>query len=176
MSCNCTDEYNKCLGSWYAYASWTNTKLILNELETLDSETIIKYLATINENLNTLTTSSEECCTKTQRKLNRIIKLINEATSDVKEWEAGVDYEVSDEVMYKEIEYNCIQSHTSQNDFTPDICPALWGTTVIKEETNEVMTMSVGVETAVATICDEVAEVEEYVVTKKGKTKKVKKK
>ncbi len=35
MDCN---EYKKCLGCWYAYASWTNTKLILKKLECMDNE------------------------------------------------------------------------------------------------------------------------------------------
>lgn len=169
MSCN---EYNKCLGSWYSYASWTNTKLILTELETLNSDEIIKYLTTINENLNTLIENQESCCTKTQRKLNRIIKLINNATSKVEDWEAGIDYQVGDEVMYSGVEYNCIQSHVSQNDWTPDLCPALWGAVVLASDViisaNEVATITSEVSTEV------------YEVTKnilgKEKVKKVKKK
>lgn len=47
-------------------------------------------------------------------------------------WQAGVSYTVSTMVTYGENEvgdpqlYRCVQAHTSQDDWTPDITPALW--------------------------------------------------
>ncbi|KAG8908126.1 hypothetical protein FRB99_000154 [Tulasnella sp. 403] len=45
----------------------------------------------------------------------------------VPKWGAGNAYKVGDVVRYKGWYYKCIQAHTSQNDWTPDVTPALWG-------------------------------------------------
>ena len=41
-------------------------------------------------------------------------------------WAAGNSYFVGDMVMYQEQQYECIQSHTSQEGYEPDSNPALW--------------------------------------------------
>lgn len=41
-------------------------------------------------------------------------------------WKAGVDYVEGDRVRYKDKLYKCIQPHTSQAGWTPDVTPALW--------------------------------------------------
>lgn len=41
-------------------------------------------------------------------------------------WEIGKAYEQTDIVRYLDYPYECIQSHTSQADWTPDVVPALW--------------------------------------------------
>lgn len=41
-------------------------------------------------------------------------------------WEVGVAYAVGDRRQYDGLLYRCVQSHTSQADWTPDITPALW--------------------------------------------------
>lgn len=41
-------------------------------------------------------------------------------------WETGKGYFLNDRVSYSGAVYRCIQSHTSQSDWTPDIVPALW--------------------------------------------------
>ncbi|KAG8892521.1 hypothetical protein FRB99_002664, partial [Tulasnella sp. 403] len=45
----------------------------------------------------------------------------------VKQWGAGNNYQVGDVVTYEGYYYKTIQAHTSQNDWTPDRTPALWG-------------------------------------------------
>ena len=48
------------------------------------------------------------------------------------EWKSGVAYKAYEIVTYGENEvgdpqlYRCVQSHTSQDDWTPDVTPALW--------------------------------------------------
>lgn len=42
------------------------------------------------------------------------------------EWEEGVSYEVGKRVRYESKLYRCVQAHTSQADWTPDVTPALW--------------------------------------------------
>lgn len=41
-------------------------------------------------------------------------------------WETEHDYSVGNRVKYHDILYKCIQAHTSQASWTPDLTPALW--------------------------------------------------
>lgn len=41
-------------------------------------------------------------------------------------WTVGVGYFVGDLIAYQDGLYQCIQAHTSQADWAPDIVPALW--------------------------------------------------
>ena len=41
-------------------------------------------------------------------------------------WTVGKAYAVSDRVQHGGTLYKCVQSHTSQADWTPDATPALW--------------------------------------------------
>lgn len=41
-------------------------------------------------------------------------------------WGFPVTYAIGDRVQYADKLYKCVQIHTSQADWTPDIVPALW--------------------------------------------------
>lgn len=41
-------------------------------------------------------------------------------------WEIGKAYAVNDRRRYGDFLYRCVQAHTSQADWTPDVVPALW--------------------------------------------------
>lgn len=41
-------------------------------------------------------------------------------------WQSGVAYAVGDRRQYDGLLYRCVQAHTSQADWTPDVTPALW--------------------------------------------------
>lgn len=41
-------------------------------------------------------------------------------------WEAYTAYTTDERVQYGEKLYRCVQSHTSQANWTPDVTPALW--------------------------------------------------
>lgn len=41
-------------------------------------------------------------------------------------WKNGHEYAIGDRVQYGELLYKCVQAHTSQSDWTPDVTPALW--------------------------------------------------
>jgi len=45
-------------------------------------------------------------------------------------WHNSVEYVIGDRVEYNNQNYICKQSHTSQNDWTPNIVPALWETNI----------------------------------------------
>ena len=42
-------------------------------------------------------------------------------------------YEVNDRVKFENVLYKCVQAHTSQADWTPDVTPALWVKVSIEE-------------------------------------------
>lgn len=42
------------------------------------------------------------------------------------EWATNTAYAVGDRVQYNGLLYRCVQAHTSQDDWTPDVVPALW--------------------------------------------------
>lgn len=41
-------------------------------------------------------------------------------------WKVGTAYALGDRISYGEKLYKCVQAHTSQADWTPDITPAMW--------------------------------------------------
>ena len=41
-------------------------------------------------------------------------------------WASGIEYAVDTRVRHGSLLYRCIQAHTSQDDWTPDLTPALW--------------------------------------------------
>ncbi len=41
-------------------------------------------------------------------------------------WEPNVDYVLGNLRTYEDKLYKCVQPHTSQSDWTPDVTPALW--------------------------------------------------
>lgn len=41
-------------------------------------------------------------------------------------WEADTEYTADERVSYADKLYRCVQSHTSQAEWTPDATPALW--------------------------------------------------
>lgn len=54
----------------------------------------------------------------------------DEESLDYKElfpnWKINTAYEVGYRVRYNGPLYKCVQAHTSQDDWTPDVTPALW--------------------------------------------------
>lgn len=50
-------------------------------------------------------------------------------------WKAipPMEYEVGDRIRYNDTLYKCVQAHTSQSDWTPDVTPALWVEVSIEE-------------------------------------------
>lgn len=42
------------------------------------------------------------------------------------QWQAGRQCAVGDRLRYNGTLYRCVQAHTTQADWTPDITPALW--------------------------------------------------
>ena len=41
-------------------------------------------------------------------------------------WQADTEYAADERIRYGEKLYRCVQSHTSQSEWTPDQTPALW--------------------------------------------------
>ena len=41
-------------------------------------------------------------------------------------WKDDAEYLVGDRIRYEDVLYKCVQAHTSQPSWTPNITPALW--------------------------------------------------
>lgn len=48
-------------------------------------------------------------------------------------WVIDTAYAIGDRVQYNGMLYKCVQAHTSQADWTPDVTPALWVTVSVEE-------------------------------------------
>lgn len=51
------------------------------------------------------------------------------------EWAAGVDYATGHKVQHGGKLWRCLQAHTSQTGWEPDIAPSLWANVLIPDET-----------------------------------------
>lgn len=69
------------------------------------------------------------------RELRPLIEKASESLSDedayyapelFANWKVDKDYVIGDRVQYNIKLYKCIQAHTSQSDWTPDIAVSLW--------------------------------------------------
>ena len=48
-------------------------------------------------------------------------------------WATDTAYALDDRVKFNDTLYKCVQAHTSQDDWTPDITPALWVVVTVEE-------------------------------------------
>ena len=48
-------------------------------------------------------------------------------------WKTDTAYAIGDRIRYEDVLYKCVQSHTSQSDWTPNLTPALWTEVSIDE-------------------------------------------
>lgn len=48
-------------------------------------------------------------------------------------WKTSTAYAIGDRIRYNDTLYKCVQAHTSQSDWTPDLTPALWVEVSIEE-------------------------------------------
>ena len=48
-------------------------------------------------------------------------------------WETGTVYNAGDRRTYGGVLYKCLQAHTSQDDWTPDVAVSLWATVLIPD-------------------------------------------
>lgn len=50
-----------------------------------------------------------------------------------RDWESSVEYSRGDRRLYCAVLYSCLQAHTSQDDWTPDVSPSLWAKVLIPD-------------------------------------------
>lgn len=76
---------------------------------------------------------------KRYRKLinSLIVNLSDEEALEVTDlfepWEPGFTYAINDRVKYEGLLYSCVQVHASQDNWTPDLTPALWKRVSVEE-------------------------------------------
>lgn len=51
----------------------------------------------------------------------------------VEKWKSGINYEVGKRLEYNGTIYKVLQSHTSQDDWTPDVSPSLFAKVLIPD-------------------------------------------
>lgn len=56
----------------------------------------------------------------------RLEKLQQDVEQIKHEWKVGEAVKVGDRRYYNGVWYTCLQAHTTQADWTPDVVPALW--------------------------------------------------
>ena len=56
----------------------------------------------------------------------RLEKLQQDVEQIKLEWKVGEAVKVGDRRYYNGVWYTCLQAHTTQADWTPDVVPALW--------------------------------------------------
>lgn len=79
---------------------------------------------------------------KTQTIVDAIVKLRGLATDEqayevpvlYPSWKEGIAYEVGERILYNEILYKVLTTHTSQADWTPDVATSLFAKILIPDE------------------------------------------
>jgi len=50
------------------------------------------------------------------------------------QWEPNISYEIDNKVRYENVLYRCLQSHNSQESWTPNVASSLWAKVLIPDE------------------------------------------
>lgn len=48
-------------------------------------------------------------------------------------WKTETEYTAGERIFYEKVLFKCVQSHTSQESWTPDLTPALWTPVSLEE-------------------------------------------
>lgn len=77
----------------------------------------------------------EEYIDPAQEALNDLLPTLTDEQAELipaifPEWTLNVTYTIGKRVRYNNVLYRCIQGHTAQENYTPDVTPALWTRTV----------------------------------------------
>lgn len=68
-------------------------------------------------------------------KLRRLIEELSVSLDDAialegvelfPKWKIDTQYEINDRIRHNNVLYKCVQAHTSQESWSPDLTPALW--------------------------------------------------
>ena len=73
--------------------------------------------------------------------INALIKMRDAATDETAldavdiypAWRTDTAYTVDERIAYNGLLYRCVQAHTSQDGWTPDVTPALWTRVSVEE-------------------------------------------
>lgn len=73
----------------------------------------------------------EEYVDQTQAALDEVLDILTDEQAVTvpdafPQWMSGTGYSVGDRRRYEGILYKCLQAHTSQEDYTPDVAASLW--------------------------------------------------
>lgn len=73
--------------------------------------------------------------------INALIKMRDAATDETAleavdiypEWRTATAYTADERIAHEGLLYRCVQAHTSQDGWTPDLTPALWARVSVEE-------------------------------------------
>lgn len=118
--------------TWIEVASWEDKDARDNDRASVRTSLLHDFVDGMTvadaEEIAKTSTEFEEYVDPTQAMLDDIISQIGDdsASALFDAWETDHAYKLNDRVSYNGLVYRCVQSHTSQADWTPDAVPALW--------------------------------------------------
>jgi cation transport regulator ChaC len=121
----------QCLQAHTSQAAWTPVAVpaLWKEI-TVTTTTVPVTTTTLPPTTTTLppTTTTQPITTTTIAVTTTTTPATTTTTTlrQISEWKVGIAYRVNDEVTYSTKNYQCLQAHTSQADWTPPAVPALW--------------------------------------------------
>lgn len=118
--------------TWIEVASW-------EDKEARDSDRASVRTSLLNDFVDGMTVADAEEIAKaseefkeytdpTQALIDEMVEKVGDETAALffDAWVTDHAYKLNDRVSYNGLVYRCVQSHTSQADWTPDVVPALW--------------------------------------------------
>lgn len=118
--------------TWIEVASW-------DDKDARDSDRASVRTSLLNDFVDGMTVADAEEIAKASTEFQEYVDpteaLIDEIIGKVGDdaaailfdaWVADHAYKLNDRASYNGLVYRCVQSHTSQADWTPDVVPALW--------------------------------------------------
>lgn len=135
-------KFDECYSSWKAHANLGNSYKLLRRMDAYvrdlmreDNMKIIRNSQPIGERHRIENTLAEASSTAAVTSIAFVVLAesgqidggtAGEHAELFEEWAVGISYPVGALRNYEGKLYKCVQAHTSQADWTPDVVPALW--------------------------------------------------
>jgi len=118
--------------TWIEVASWEDKEARDNDRASVRTSLLHDFVDGMTvadaEEIAKASTEFEEYTDPTEALIDEIIGKVGDDAAAIlfDAWVADHVYKLNDRASYGGTVYRCIQSHTSQADWTPDAVPALW--------------------------------------------------
>lgn len=118
--------------TWIEVASWEDREAHDNDRASVRTSLLHDFVDGMTvadaEEIAKASNEFEEYADPTQALIDEMVEKVGDETAALlfDEWVTDHAYKLNDRASYNGLVYRCIQSHTSQADWTPDAVPALW--------------------------------------------------